>query len=340
MKLLIECNIPFVKGVLEPYFDVEYLAPEEFTRERLRDTDALMVRTRTYCNESLLEGNHIRFIGTTTIGTDHIDLNYCKSKGIYVANAPGCNAPGVAQYVLSSIGWWMQDKASQTKPEDLTLGIVGVGHIGSIISKWARQMGFNVLENDPPRALKDEEFATRAVSLEQIAKDCDIITFHTPLNKEGVHRTWHLCDAAFLDSLKKCQLLINSARGGIMDNRTVASIMQSGRQSPELVIDCWENEPNINPVLLDRAYIATPHIAGYSRQGKQRATRMIVAEIARHFNLPMQISAVDMGDNIKPTLEQVMESYRPLEDTKRLRTVPDKFEEQRNNYCLRDEPLT
>ena len=339
MKLLIERNIPFVKGVLEPYFDVEYLATGEFTCERVGEADALMVRTRTHCNAELLEGSRVSFIGTATIGTDHIDLEYCREKGIYVANAPGCNAPGVAQYVLSSIGQWMRMKAPQTKPEELTLGIVGVGHVGSIISKWARNIGFKVLENDPPRALRDKEFARRAVSLGQIARECDIITFHTPLTKEGADRTWHLCDAELLGSLKKCKLLINSARGGIVDNSAVASLIEEGKHIPELVIDCWEGEPDINPVLLDRAFIATPHIAGYSKQGKQRATRMTVAQIARYFRLPMEIQPVDMGDRTKPTLEQVMESYNPLEDTGRLKTSPESFEEQRNHYSLRNEPL-
>ena len=178
MKIIVEKNIPYIQGLLEPFGTVEYLSANEITADTVRDADALFVRTRTKCNAALLEGSRVKFIATATIGTDHIDLPYCREKGITVRNAPGCNAPAVAQYVFATIARWMEGKPMS--PRELTLGVIGVGNVGKIIVRWARNLGFNVLECDPPRQRAE---GGSFVSLDEIARTADIITFHTPLNR-------------------------------------------------------------------------------------------------------------------------------------------------------------
>lgn len=337
MKVIVEANIPYVRGILERYFDVEYLAAKDFTPSAVKDADALMVRTRTKCNESLLAGSKVRFIGTATIGTDHIDKEYCKRAGIGVFSAPGCNAAGVAQYVIACIGNWMQkEELTLEQPELLTIGIVGAGHVGSIIERWAHQIGFKVLVNDPPR--KRSENASKFVDLETIEKEADIITFHVPLNRDGADKTYHICNTAFIDNLSHCKLLINSARGEIVDTQALLEGIENGKIG-DVAIDCWESEPNINPNLLATAFVATPHIAGYSAEGKYRATTMILEDLAQFFHLDIPITkepkpATGAKD---VTLKKVMQSYNPLDDTQNLKKSPEKFEEFRNHYNLRSE---
>jgi erythronate-4-phosphate dehydrogenase len=335
MKIIIENHIPFIKGLLEPMAEVSYLAADEITAEAARDADILLVRTRTKCNENLLAGSKCKFIGTATIGTDHIDLNYCSKHGITVRNAPGCNAPAVAQYVISSIGNWMK-LHGLTDCTALTVGVVGVGHVGSIVARWAKEIGFKVMLNDPPRqkAEGNDGFS----SLTEIAKQADIITFHTPLTKDGEYRTWHMCDKNFMTSLQHCGLLINCARGGITDTDALLSALKADA-SLDTAIDCWENEPRINSNLLERSFIATPHIAGYSAEGKMRATSMMIEEINRNFGwniTPQKVLTPLKGAN-NVTLRRVMKSYNPLDDTSRLKASPDSFEQQRNGYSLRHE---
>jgi erythronate-4-phosphate dehydrogenase len=335
MKVIIENHIPFIKGLLEPMAEVSYLAADEITAEAVRDADILLVRTRTKCDENLLAGSKCKFIGTATIGTDHIDLDYCTKHGITVRNAPGCNAPAVAQYVISSIGNWMK-RHELTDCRELTIGVVGVGHVGSIVARWAKEIGFKVMLNDPPRqkAEGNEGFS----SLTEIAKQADIITFHTPLTKDGEYRTWHICDTNFMTSLQHCGLLINCARGGITDTDALLSALKADA-SLDTAIDCWENEPNINRNLLERSFIATPHIAGYSAEGKMRATAMMIEEINRHFDwniTPPKVLTLLKGAN-NVTLRRVMDSYNPLDDTSMLKASPDSFEQQRNGYSLRHE---
>lgn len=337
MKVLIESHIPFIKGLIEPFAEVQYLEPDEFTPTSVRDADAMVIRTRTVCNEALLAGSRCRFIGTATIGTDHIDLAYCQAQGIAVCNAAGCNAPAVAQYVLAVVGQSMQARGI-TDSSQLTIGIVGVGHVGSIVERFARECGFRVLLCDPFRA--EAEGAAAFVDLAQIAREADVITFHTPLTRGGAHHTYHLCDADFLGSLKHCTLLINSARGAVADND---ALLRHITANPEMhvAIDCWEGEPNISLPLLDRAFVATPHIAGYSAEGKMRGTAMVIEQINSHFGWNIRPIAVnsctptDGAANV--TLQRIIDSYNPLLDTQRLRWRPSDFEAQRNHYALRHE---
>lgn len=328
MKILIERNIPFAEGLFEPYAEVTYLNADEFTPQSVKDADALMVRTRTRCDRNLLEGNRVRFIATATIGTDHIDLPWCASAGITVANAPGCNAPAVAQYVLASIS-----HLTGYNPAGLTLGIVGVGHVGSIVERWARQAGMHVLLNDPPR--QSTEGGAGWSTLYEIASEADIITFHTPYDST----THHMVDDAFIGRLEKCPVIINAARGGIVDTSALVRALLKGAVK-DTVIDCWENEPKISQALLDHTLIATPHIAGYSYEGKVRATRMAVDAIGSHFGLPHidMPQQVPAGAPAHMDIHTIATSYDPMADTAALKSNPDAFEHLRNHYHLRHEP--
>lgn len=346
MKVIIEKNIPFIHGLLDGMATVEYLAPEEITPAAMHDADALITRTRTRCDAALLDGSRCRFIATATIGTDHIDLDYCRAHGITVANAPGCNAPAVAQYVLASILTYREDDwrvvgnaVSAGDPDALkgiVLGVVGVGHVGSIVARWAEGLGMRVLRVDPPRVEAEGEagFAT----LVDCAREADIITFHTPFTRNGAHPTFHLADASFFDTLKRRPLIINSARGPIVDNAALVDALDAGKVSGAM-IDCWENEPSISPELLSRAFIATPHIAGYSREGKIRATTMALDAFTRHFSLPAVSPAetVDFSVPEHPSAKSILATYNPLDDTARLRSAPASFETLRNRYDYRPE---
>ena len=335
MKIIIEKNIPYINGVLEKYADVLYLPYSEITPETVKDADVLLVRTRTRCDEALLAGSCCKFIGTATIGTDHIDLDYCSTHGITVKNAPGCNAPAVAQYVLSGIGHWMK-KEYIFNTSGLTLGVVGVGHVGSIVARWARDLGFKVLLNDPP--LRRASGSADYVPLSKLMKDADIITFHTPLTRSGLDATYHLASRPFITALQNCRLLINCARGEVVDNEALAECM-SDSPITDVIIDCWENEPELNPDLLDKAFVATPHIAGYSAEGKMRATAMLLEALAEHFGWNLDIPQVEaplLGAN-EVSLDGIMSSYNPLEDTRALKASPEAFESLRNSYRLRKE---
>ena len=193
MRIIVDSHIPHIRGLIEPRAEVLYLEPHDITREAVREADALIVRTRTRCNAALLDGSRVRFIGSATIGTDHLDLDYCAIHGITVRNAPGCNAPAVAQWVMAAIHAWMQARGIAT-PVGLTLGVVGVGHIGSIVARWARQLGFTTLLNDPPLENRDGSHDNIFSPLDELQRRCDIITFHTPLTRDGQWPTWHLCD--------------------------------------------------------------------------------------------------------------------------------------------------
>lgn len=332
MRVVIDSHIPHIRGLIEPFARVEYLEPGDITCKAVKDADALIVRTRTRCDATLLDGSSVRFIGSATIGTDHIDLDYCASHGITVRNAPGCNAPAVAQWVFCAIAAWMRHHNIIT-PKGLTLGIVGVGHIGSIVARWSRQLGFSVLLNDPPRENRDGSLDDIFCPLEQLQQYCDIITFHTPLTRDGQWPTWHLCDQRFLDGLTRCRLLLDAARGPIADNAALL------RWHGDVALDCWENEPNISLELLEKCVVATPHIAGYSLQGKQRGTAMMLAALNEHYgwDIPIPVIAAPATGATDVTLNGIAASYDILRDTATLKASPWNFESLRNSYPHRPE---
>ncbi len=332
LNIVIEANVPYARGVLEaPGVNVRYLAPEEVTPEVMHDTDALITRTRIKCNERLLSGSRCSIIASATIGLDHVDVKWCGDNGIKVVNAPGCNAPAVAQYVMGSV--------TALKGADLsglTIGIVGAGHVGKIVARWARSLGMETLLNDPPRARA--EGMSGFVSLEEIARRSDIITFHVPYAKDGIDATHHLCGAFFLAMCSRKPMIINAARGPVADTPELVKALEEGTVS-HAVIDCWENEPEISQQLLDAAVIATPHIAGYSRQGKIRAAHAAIRAVAGHLGLPApafsEPDPLPAPETVTPA--KVMLGYNPAADTHALKRNPEKFEQLRNNYVLRQE---
>lgn len=311
MRVLIERYVPYLVGVVEPYAEVEYLEPEEFTPDRVRDADALIIRTRTRCDEALLGGSRVRLIATATIGYDHIDRNYCDTHGIVWRNAPGCNAAAVAQYVEEAL-----DETYDGMPQRRTIGVVGVGHVGSLVVEMARRKGYTVLQNDPPRGI--------GVSLEEIARQSDVVTFHTPLTREGAYPTYHLCDEAFLGQCRPGALIINAARGGVVDEQ---ALLRSGHP---YVIDCWEGEPNLQPEVLAAARLATLHIAGYSIQGKINGSNACLRALHEVLGLPLlTIDATQLplpGDSKPGWLRRITES---------LKAHPEQFEQLRKAYKLR-----
>lgn len=329
--IVIEKQIPFIRGVFDSVANVRYLSPEEITPDVMRDADALITRTRTRCNESLLKESKCRIIATATIGTDHIDIPFCTRQGIKVVNAPGCNAPAVAQYVMASI------LATARRPlSEITLGIVGVGHVGSIVDRWACGMGMKTLLCDPPRQVAEGD--ARFVTLDEIAREADIITLHTPHTTAGEYATHHLISADFLDKTERKPLIINSARGPITDTHALLQALDCGKITG-VIIDCWENEPAISLPLLDKALIATPHIAGYSEDGKIRATIAAINAVASHLHLPAQYRGTlphPVADTV--TEQSIRATYNPMADTRALKSSPRDFENLRNNYHLRKEP--
>lgn len=323
MRILIDKYVPFIQGILEPYGEVEYLSPEEFTAEKVKNADALIIRTRTRCNAALLNNSQVRFIATATIGFDHIDTHYCESQGITWQNAAGCNADAVRQYVEGALHYLAEQKGFQLKGK--TLGVVGVGHVGTRVVAMAERLGMHVLRNDPPRARKEGEAGF--CHLEKIAREADIITFHTPLIKEGEDKTYHLCNAAFLQQLKSEACLINAARGGIIDEQALLASSYTSRS----IIDCWEGEPRLNQELLHKVCAGTPHIAGYSLQGKANATTLSVQGIARFYHWEKLMNwEAPLPADYNPNAP-----YDITVDHQLLMQAPDQLERLRDEYKLR-----
>jgi erythronate-4-phosphate dehydrogenase len=331
LNIIVEKNIPFVRGLLEPYANVQYLEADKIDAAAVKDADALMVRTRTRCNEALLDGSRCKFVGTATIGVDHIDRQWCADHGITAVNAPGCNAPAVAQYVFASIATLMNRPINQH-----TIAIVGVGHVGKIVETWARSLDMRVMLCDPPR--QREEGGDCWSTLSEVAENADIITFHTPLTRTGEDATYHLADADFFASLRRSPLIINAARGPVVDNAALVQALDKAQVS-HAVIDTWEGEPAISSELLERVAIGTPHIAGYSYEGKVRATSMILEALTNKLGLPHLRPDVPVPA-ATPTVvrvRQVLASYNPKVDDANLRANPNDFELLRNHYNLRHE---
>ena len=310
MKIVADSYIPFLKGLLDDVAQVEYLSPTDITPEAVKDADALIIRTRTKCCEALLKGSKVRFIATATIGFDHIDTKYCAENGISWTNCPGCNADSVNNYINAALTTIFGNDI-----KGKTIGIIGVGNVGSRVARMANGLGMKVLLNDPPRA--EKEGAEKFVSLEEIKENADIITIHTPLNKE----TFHIINDEFLASCKKIPLIINAARGEVCDT---ASLL---KYKGEIVLDCWEGEPNINLELLEKVALGTPHIAGYSVDGKANGTRMSVEAVCKHFGIEKTIKIEVPGKKGIP--------YYIKGESDALKAHPELFELFRNNYPIR-----
>lgn len=340
MKFIVDKTIPYIKGHLETIGEVVYLASEDFTPEQIKDADALVIRSIIKCTPELLKGSKVKLITTATIGFDHIDIDYCDRNGIKWTNSPGSNAESVGQYIVNVLIAYCGTRGLDFL-KGKTLGIVGVGHVGSVVLRYAKHLGMRVLLNDPPRV--EQEGEAGFVSLKEIAEEADIITFHTPLTKKGAHATYHLADRTFFESLKKKPLIINASRGSVVDNNALIEALEK-KQIEQAIIDCWENEPNISCELLEKVQIGTPHIAGFSADGKANGSIACLNEISRFFKREIPTigslvppkpknDIIDLDAFERLRLEHAMlATFDPLMVDKQLRLAPDKFEEMRSNY--------
>lgn len=329
--IVIDKDIPFIKGRLEPVADTRYLDQDEFTPDAVADADAMIIRTRTRCDRSLLEGSRVGFIATATIGMDQFDLPWLQSVGIGTANAPGCNAPGVAQYVWSSL------LHLGVRPDVLKLGVVGCGNVGSIVADWGRKMGAEVLVSDPPRQVAG--IPDNYAPLDRIMSECDVVTLHTPLIRTGKNPTFHLIGDGELRLMREGGILVNAARGPVVDFNALSEAIDS--KDLQAVIDTWEGEPTIDPALLDKVKIGTFHIAGYSLEGKQRATRMSLEAMERYFGFEVDKSGLAEAYALPRNVEAaiIKDSYDPFADMALLKKAPDRFDRLRAEYNYRREPV-
>jgi len=338
IKIVADKAIPFLQGVFEPYAEVVYAQASEIDADMVRDADALMTRTRTRCNASLLEGSSVKIIASATIGLDHVDLEWCDANGISVRNAPGCNAQGVAGYVFSAL--YGVASRNSIKLDDKVIGIIGVGNVGKRVDVMAKNLGYQVLKNDPPREAVEGHF--EFCDLEYLLKNSDIVTMHVPLDDS----TRLLADKKFFATMKKGAFFINSSRGEVVDEEALMGAL--GKLGP-VILDTWQNEPHINKELLEKVSIATPHIAGYSYQGKQNGTAAVVRAVARYFGIEELYDffpPTDVPENEAVRLRLRGKSqgeiasvfqynYPIFTDDFMFRMDPDNFEKLRENYHYR-----
>ena len=337
VKVVVDDKIPYIREAICRLSDDVVFAPgSAIDPDLVADADALIIRTRTRCDRHLLAGSRVQFIATATIGFDHIDTAFCQANGIHWTNAPGCNAASVAQYLHSVLLLLLTDFGRPAS--ELKLGVVGVGHVGSKVAELGRRLGFRVLLNDPPRQRREPELGFQP--LQVLARECDILTLHVPLSREA-DPTYHLADDRFFAMLGRRPAIVNTSRGEVMDTDALLRAMDAGRVG-RVVVDVWENEPHPSPDLLRRAFIATPHIAGYSADGKANATRMSLEAMARHFGLKADFSIVPPPP-INPIItansmaDAILQIYDPRHDCMALRANPTLFEQLRGNYPLRRE---
>ncbi|MBK7632522.1 MAG: 4-phosphoerythronate dehydrogenase [Ignavibacteriales bacterium] len=350
LQLIVDENITFAQKAFNQFGDVTLLSGRDITNKVLSNADILIVRSITKVNEELLKNTKVKFVGTATIGTDHIDLDYLKKKKIAFADAKGCNAFSVAEYVVTAL--LNLSVRFDFKLSGKSIGVVGAGNVGSKVAGFAKALGMNVLLNDPP--LKRNGDKRSFVSLDEILS-ADIITLHTPLNLNGVDKTFHLFDKRLLNRVKGETVLINSSRGAVINNKDLLDVIS--KKKLKVVLDVWENEPNISPELLEQTLIATPHIAGYSLEGKINGTKIIYESLCRvlgleksfHFDLENPsdyLKHLNASEKIEISLNSLLSSiYNIKGDDLRIRKMTKmngaervlEFDLQRKNYPTRRE---
>ncbi|MBL8025085.1 MAG: 4-phosphoerythronate dehydrogenase PdxB [Fibrobacteres bacterium] len=339
IKIIADENIPYVAEVFEHFGEVVTMAGRNITPETLGDAECLLVRSITKVNENLLKGSKIRFVATATIGFDHIDTAYLAKKGIGFSSAPGSNATSVAEFVISSL---LNLSAKYSfKLSDKSIGIVGVGNVGSRVAARCRALGMKVLLNDPPLFEKSGDENYRPI---ESLYDCDILTFHTPLTKEGKHQTKHLINSEFLAKTKPGLILFNTSRGSVGNTEAILEAIKSGHIS-SAVFDVWEKEPEISAELHAVTDIATPHIAGYSFDGKVRGTEMIYRAAAAFFDIESQwrlelpppiVPEITLskkyGSSEEALREIALKVYDVMEDDQRMRKMAYEPTETRGKF--------
>jgi erythronate-4-phosphate dehydrogenase len=347
MKIIIDDKIPFIQGFMEPFAEVIYKKGSTICRKDIIDADALIIRTRTICDKNLLEGTKIKFIASATIGSDHIDSAWCKANGIKWTNAPGCNSGSVMQYIASAL-MFLTNKYT-LELSRLTLGVIGIGNIGSKVVKMGELSGMKVLQNDPPREMKEGKRSF--CDLRQVLAQSDIISMHVPLTFTGDHLTYHMAGEDFFSQMKKNSFFINTSRGQICNENALKKAIKNSSLAG-CVLDVWETEPNPDPVLLKSIDITTPHIAGYSLDGKYNATVTSLNNLCDYFKINIKLPSsevlpipVDSVINIskfhsnaqKALIDVILRTYPISNDSDHLRKNPAKFEEMRGNYWPRRE---
>lgn len=339
-KIIIDSAIPFIEGLFEPYADVLYLPSDRITRDVVADADVLVTRTRTKCNKELLEGSSVKMIASATIGTDHIDVPWCDKKGIIVRNAPGCNAGGVMEYVFCAL--YGVASRRRINLSGKTIGVIGVGNVGKRVVGMSRALGFKTLLCDPPRAAEEGDFDF--TPLDELLEKSDIITMHVPLNKT----TRNMADKKFFKKIKKGAIFINASRGEVVDEQ---ALIEAIPNLGPVIIDTWQHEPDINKELMEMVDIATPHIAGYSYQGKMNATAAVVRAVARFLKISALYEFFPADDRPESTavklelaglsqgeIASVLSYNYPIfTDDFLFRLEPDNFEKFREEYNYRRE---
>lgn len=335
IKIVVDKNIPFIHGILERYAEVKYLSGAAITNADIKDADVLLVRTRTICGKELLDGSSVKFIGTATIGSDHIDLDYCKEHGIEVKIASGCNAGGVVNYILKSM------QTLGVNPQDHTVGIIGVGSVGSLLNSRLAQYGFTTLLNDPPK--EDGGVEGMYVSLDELLRSSDIISVHTPLNRSGEYKTENMVSESFFEKCMNPIVFMNSSRGEVVDESSLIRAIKRGKVSAS-VIDVWQNESVINSELLNLSTISTPHIAGYSKQGKANGASIIINALAEFLDIevlknwyPVEVDSRICCDSWRSLEQELADSFNIQAESSDLKNNPQNFEDFRNNYNYRQE---
>jgi erythronate-4-phosphate dehydrogenase len=347
ITIIIDEHIPFIKGVLEPYAKIIYAEGGLIDRNMALSADGLIIRTRTRCNADLLNRTPVKLIASATIGYDHIDTEYCAANSIQWYHAPGCNSSSVNQYIASVLAILSHKHGYTLK--DKKIGIIGAGNVGRKVAKLSASLGLIALVNDPPR--ERNEGKAGFTSMDEITKTADIITFHVPLNLEGIDRTYHLADQDFFDRLQNRPFIINTSRGEVLDTESVKAAIKRGKISG-FAADVWENEPQPDLALMTKSLIATPHIAGYSVEGKANGTAACVNAASNFFGfgfdgwyppglpLPQKpeifIDTVEKSDELIMA-EAILACYNAGNDDASLRQYPDRFEHIRNHYPVRRE---
>ena len=303
MQIVADENIPLVDEFFSHLGNVVKYPGRQLSADQVKNADILLVRSVTPVNKSLLEKSGVKFVASATIGTDHIDLEYLRQRGIGFANAPGCNAESVVNYVLSSLLNLEAKTGSALTARKI--GIIGAGNVGGLLQERLLSMGLSVLVNDPPRAEREgnkgenkagSDAGQRFHSLDQLLTDCDTFCLHTPLTTAGLYPSYHLLDQSQLQKLKPGSWLINAGRGGAIDNRAL-SVLLAERPDLRVILDVWENEPSVDVSLARQVDIGTPHIAGYSLEGRMKGTEMIYQAACDY----LDVEAVRVLDELIPS---------------------------------------
>lgn len=348
MKILVDENMPYARELFSRLGEVRAVPGRPIPTDALTDADALMVRSVTKVNEALLGDKAIKFVGTATAGTDHVDQTWLAQAGIGFSAAPGCNAIAVVEYVFSAL--LMLAERDGFALADRTVGIVGVGNVGGRLQKRLEALGIKTLLCDPPRADNGDEGDFR--SLDDLVAEADVITFHTPLYKEGQYKSLHLADEALIRRLKPGTILINACRGPVVDNAALLKCLEAG-QALSVVLDVWEPEPDLNLALLDKVDLGTSHIAGYTLEGKARGTTQVFEAYSQFIGQPQEVALSTLlpapefgrislhGSLDQPTLKRLVHLvYDVRRDDAPLRKVagiPGEFDKLRKNYLERRE---